>query len=307
MAGEGDLCPGWSKHRSKKNPGEVYYFNCLTGASTYNRAEATESAPTVEVSLAVTREEVVLLAKDHKEEVETLEGGGDKVTFQITIEGKTAQETASKFESILKASRVPLKDLKVTKKEKFDDPEVEVLESSGGKNPGSLESSVKKSCSDDDKLKKSKTEVKNLDHILHGETKLYTPFWIHSTSHENYEKIQTSKHLKVSKSKVEHYDGVLSTKLAPRGVWFIGSYENGELVTRAIYPTGTKDQKLQGLVGEVKNLLSIDFQWAVFRMKPKVEEGKWKVEHYAICVREGPEYLWLKEEERKGRKVKGRK
>ena len=115
------------------------------------------------VSLALTREEVVLLAKDHKEEVE---GGGDKVTFQVTIEGKTAEETASKFNSILKASKVPIKDThetKMTKKEKFDGPEVKVMESSEGKNLGSLESSVKKSCLDDIKVKKPKTELKFVD------------------------------------------------------------------------------------------------------------------------------------------------
>lgn len=164
MGEAGGLRPGWSEHRSRKNPGEVYYFNSRTGASTYSRAEATEAAPAV-VSLAVTREEVVLLAKEVVE-------GGDKVSFQVTIEGETAEETAFKFKSILKASRAPLKDaqeIKLTKTEKFDEPElqpeVKIMESRGEK-AGSLEASEK--CNDI-KRTKTNTKVKGVERIKERE------------------------------------------------------------------------------------------------------------------------------------------
>ena len=44
---EGPLPPGWSAHQSRSNPGLSYYFNCRTGATTWNRSEVT--AATVEV------------------------------------------------------------------------------------------------------------------------------------------------------------------------------------------------------------------------------------------------------------------
>ena len=51
---------------------------------------------------------------------------------------------------------------------------------------------------------------------------------------DNYEKIQESQHLKVSSSKGKKYDGVLCSSLAPRGVWFIGSYWKGDLIKKVI-------------------------------------------------------------------------
>ena len=44
---EEPLPPGWSAHQSRSNPGLLYYFNCRTGATTWNRSEVT--AATVEV------------------------------------------------------------------------------------------------------------------------------------------------------------------------------------------------------------------------------------------------------------------
>ena len=38
---EGPLPAGWSAHQSRSNPGHFYYFNCRTGATTWNRSEVT--------------------------------------------------------------------------------------------------------------------------------------------------------------------------------------------------------------------------------------------------------------------------
>ena len=41
---EEPLPPGWSAHQSRSNPGLLYYFNCRTGATTWNRSEVTDVA-----------------------------------------------------------------------------------------------------------------------------------------------------------------------------------------------------------------------------------------------------------------------
>ena len=38
---EGSLPPGWSAHESRSNPGHFYFFNCHTGATTWNRSQVT--------------------------------------------------------------------------------------------------------------------------------------------------------------------------------------------------------------------------------------------------------------------------
>ena len=45
---EAALPPGWSAHQSKSNPGHFYYFNCRTGATTWNRSEIAAAAVPVD-------------------------------------------------------------------------------------------------------------------------------------------------------------------------------------------------------------------------------------------------------------------
>ena len=102
---EEPLPPGWSAHQSRSNPGLLYYFNCRTGATTWNRSEVTD-VPVEVLNLNVTTEVSGSIPAKKTAEVVRRENVEESVNNNNTnISGDPGDQKIAHLEKLLRRKR----------------------------------------------------------------------------------------------------------------------------------------------------------------------------------------------------------